>query len=193
MEWLKKLLGDDLYKQVTEKLGDTKVMQDDGKMVPKSRLDEVITQRDTYKGQIDETSKKITDLEKAAAGNTELLGQIDTLKADKEAAETKVSKIALESAIKLGAITAKAKDPSDILAFLDQSKLKLDGDKVLGLEDALKGLQETKAYLFGEAAAPDTTGAGGNPAGGGSNLPSATELEMIEVQKAMGTYVESAK
>ena len=41
MEEIKQLLGDELFNSVTEKLGDKKLLIDDGKMIPKSRFDEV--------------------------------------------------------------------------------------------------------------------------------------------------------
>lgn len=55
---LKELLGEDLYLQVTEKLGDKKIIIDDGSFIPKSKFDQVNTdkkkaerERDTYRTQ----------------------------------------------------------------------------------------------------------------------------------------------
>lgn len=185
MEWLKELIGEELYNPVMAKLGDKKLLLNDGSFIPKSRLDEVISQREASKGQIEEMSKKFADLEKSAKGNEELLKQLDELKRGNETLTQKNNEISLNSAIKLAAIQAKAKDPSDILSFIDKSKLKLDGDAVLGLDDALKGLKEGKAYLFDDATA-GATGTGGNPSASNSNLGAKEDTVRNEFRNALG-------
>ncbi|QEK11687.1 hypothetical protein FQB35_04535 [Crassaminicella thermophila] len=54
MDWLKELLGEELYGQVKDKLGDTKIMKDDGNFIPKSRFDQVNEQKKELQKQVDE-------------------------------------------------------------------------------------------------------------------------------------------
>lgn len=165
---LKEILGEELYNQVTAKLGDNKIaIISDGTWIPKTKFDEINEQKNTYKTQIDTLNGQIKDLEKAAKGNDDLLKQIDTMKKDNEGLNGRIKDITLTNAIKLAAIKAKAKDPADILAFIDKGKLELNEDGTIkGLDDQLKTLSESKAYLFGETTPPETPGA--NPPGGGN-------------------------
>ena len=62
---LKEKLGEELYSQVVEKLGDTKIMIDDGNFIPKSRFDEVNTQKKELKEQVDTLNKNLQENNKA--------------------------------------------------------------------------------------------------------------------------------
>ncbi len=80
---LSKILGDELYSQVKEKLGDKKIMIDDGNFVPKSRFDEINNQKKELKDQVDNLNKTLQDnskdfekFKKAAEGNEELQKQL---------------------------------------------------------------------------------------------------------------------
>ena len=58
---------------------------------------------------------------------------------------------------------AAAKNPKAVKALLDKEKLKLDGETLLGLEDQLKTLRESDAYLFGEDNLSGKKPGDGNP------------------------------
>lgn len=80
---LKEILGEELYSQVTAKLGDKKIMIDDGNFIPKNRFDEVNNQKKELKEQVDTLNKTLQtnnkDFEKfkkAAEGNEELQKQL---------------------------------------------------------------------------------------------------------------------
>lgn len=178
-----------------EELG-MNVLVDDTKApsyFPKNRYDEVNARNKELNTQIADL-KKVTDeyeklkpqLEamKVAAGENPLLksqleelqrkiaeypNQIQELQKKNTEWEGKYKETNLSTAIKLAALNAKAKDPSDVLAFIDKSKLELTEDgNVKGLDEQLKVLTESKAYLFGETI-PGSGGA--NPPGGGGNIP----------------------
>lgn len=62
---LKKLLGEDLFNQVSEKLGDKKIdVVNSGQWIPKSKFDEVIKDKNNYKTKVDELEKSKPDEEK---------------------------------------------------------------------------------------------------------------------------------
>jgi len=185
MEWLKELLGEELYNQVTGKLGaDVKLLKDDGSHVAKTALDEMTALRDAAVGQVNEMSNKVGELSKATKDNEELRKSLDDIKASNETLAKQNADISLKSAVKLAAIGAKVKDPADVLALVDMSKLKLDGDKVLGLEEALNGLRGAKPYLFDVASTQ--TGGGANPAGVGGTGGAATEEQTISAAFSKG-------
>lgn len=186
MEWLKKLLGDELFATVATKLGDTKLLLDDGSYVPKAQLDEATAQLGGYKTQVEASDSKLKDLQeqlKKMPDSEALQKQVAELQEGKTAAETKANDILLSSAIKLEAVKSKAHNPDDVLVFIDRSKLKLNGDKVEGIDDVMKGIKESKAYLF----MPEgQTGGGANPKGGGGTGPTDAEKAAGEFKAALG-------
>ena len=99
---------------------------------------------------------------------------VDKLKTAAADWETKynqdTAKIRTASAVEIALMKAKAKNPKAARALLDESKIKLDGDKVLGLDDQLEALKKSDAYLFdAEApAATDPTAGGFTPPAGGA-------------------------
>lgn len=67
-----------------------------------------------------------------------------------EEADNKVKQSNFDSklAIKLMSKEINAKDVIDIKANLDMSKISLDGENFIGLEEQIKNLKEKKDYLF---------------------------------------------
>jgi len=185
MEFLKKLLGDELFATVAAKLGDTKLLLDDGSYVAKKDLDDAVAQRDAFKGQVEETGTKMKELEgklKDIPNTEKLQSEIQALQEGKTKAEAAAADISLNSAIKLAAVKAKANDAADILAFIDKTTLTVEGEDVKGLDEAIKGMQESKPYLFAEQ--KEQTGGGANPAGGGNVTP-ADEKMLAEARNAV--------
>lgn len=123
-----------------------------GTMVPKSRLDEKIQEAKDYKSQLDARDKQLAELEPKAAGNEALLQQIQKLQDDNKNAQTEYEQklaetqrtFALDSALS----GAKVKNLKAVKALLDAEKIKLDGDKLSGLEEQLEALKTSDAYLF---------------------------------------------
>ncbi len=194
MEDLKKLLGDVLYGQIAEKLGDKQlflhdkgqnVVIDDGRMIPKYRLDEVIKQKESLQTLIDQSDKDMKSLKKSAEGNTELTQQIESLQ--KQAKEAKVTfeqseiQIKKSFALKEALMGAGVTDPDarDLLSLkFDTSKIEIDEKgKVKGFDEMVKPVKENKSFsgMFGETKiAGQAHGLGGSPAPG-SEL--STQLE----------------
>jgi hypothetical protein len=149
--------------------------------IPKSRFDEVIGSKNELKTQVTEISSQLEALKKSAKGNEELTNQINELQKKNGDWEGKYKDTLVSSAIKVEAMKFKAKDPADVIAFLDKSKLEISEDGTIkGLDEQLKKLQESKPYLFGEAAIPPAGGGGANPPGSGSK----TEIQQVEEQLA---------
>ena len=148
--------------------------------IPKSRFDEIIGQKNLIKTQADELAQQLDTLKKSAKGNEELTKTIEELQKKNGDWEGKYKNTLLESSIKIKAVTEKAKDASDLIKFLDISKLEIDETgNVKGLDDQLKVLKETKPYLF------DLGNAGGTPpplAGGPQDrrLSAAWQLAFVQ-------------
>lgn len=186
MEEIKKLLGDVLYGQIVEKLGDKQlfmydkgqsVVIDDGKMIPKYRLDEVLEQKKGLQTLLEQGEKDLKSLKKLAEGNTGLTEQIETLqkqgkdaKVAFEQAELQIKKsFALKEALmNAGVVDSEARDLLSLK--FDASKIELDDKgKVKGFDDMVKPIKESKVFsgMFGETKlAGQQHGQGGSPEAG---------------------------
>ena len=148
MDWLKELLGEELYNQVVGKLGDVKLLKDDGTMVPKDQLEKA---NEKIKG-LDADVGKLNARIKEQEGLSQKLS-------DKDA---EIGKVKKEGAIILALAKAKAKDENLVKTLLKQDTIELLEDGTIkGLDDQLKGLKESHAYLFSNDDRIDT-GAAGN-------------------------------
>ena len=176
MSILKDLLGDLYTEEIAKKIGDKELaVINDGSYVPRAKLNEKEQENKDLRQQLKDRDTQLDDLKSKAAGNDDLQKQIDTLKSDNQKAaqeyEGKLSEQRLNSAIELAVHQAGAKNVKAVRALLNSDLIMLDGEKLLGFDDQIKGLRESDAYLFGESA-PNTVGGGSNPpAGGGGNKP----------------------
>lgn len=129
------------------------VMASHGKVIntTKEQLDTVTTERDNLKEQIVERDTQLEELGKKVKNNEELTKEIDRLKEDnqksKEQYESNLKEIATKNAIKL-ALKDKVHDEDLVSSLIDKEKLVVDGEKIVGLDDQIKDLQESKAFLF---------------------------------------------
>lgn len=150
---LKDLLGEELYKEVMEKAGDKKIaIVSDGNWIPKEKFNELNENTKDLKKQLKDRDAQLAELGEKAKGHEELTAKINELTEEnkKTAAEyqQKLDQQAFDFALKSALTNAKAKNPKAVEALLNKDSIKLDGDKLLGLEDQLKALQKSDAYLF---------------------------------------------
>lgn len=128
------------------------VVEGYGIMIPKSRLDDKIAELKTAQDLVAERDKQIEKLGKDAKGNEELQKQIaDLTEANKKAAEehaAAIHKQAYNHALTTALGGAKAKNVKALTALLDLDKVKLEGESLTGLDEQLKDLKESDAYLF---------------------------------------------
>lgn len=165
--------------------------------VPKTRLDEVIEERNGLRNQVEERDNQIAELGKSAGDNEALKNQIAELQtANTKAAEEyqkNLQQARMDNAINLALAGAKAKNGKAVRALLDLEKIKVGEDGTAeGLEDQLKALQKSDAYLFEDAAPKQPQMKGVVPKDGDGNpAPKAvkdmTYAEMCEHLAAGGT------
>lgn len=73
--------------------------------------------------------------------------------------DTDIAQAKLDSALELALVQSKAKNTKAVKALLDMGNIKIDGDKLLGLEDQLSKLKTDADYLFEVDQPPIITGA----------------------------------
>lgn len=174
MEFLKLILGEELYNQVTEKVNAYNGNEENkdkqikignlasGEYVGKGKFDalqELANSKDT---ELATANKLIADLKKGTKGNEELQGKIaayDKQVADLQA-ELQATKI--KSAIKVALLSEKAVDV-DYLTFKLNEKLKDKGetleldenDNIKGWDDKLSGLKTQFPNMFDKSSTKD--------------------------------------
>lgn len=152
MEWLKKLIEkhtkdgvvdtENLLKEVNTEFPKHAVPKETYNALAetKKKLDEGIAERD----------KQLEDLKKIDAEG--LKAEIERLQEENKAAtekyEAELKDIQLASAIKL-AVAGKVHDEDLVSGLVDKTKLIIGDDgKVVGLDEQIAALKESKAFLF---------------------------------------------
>jgi len=170
MDWLKEILK----KAGIEEGKLDSVISDISKelpkyFIPKDKYNEVAEAKKKLETDIQERDNQLEQLKNAAGNSEELKAQIEQLQAENQKAaeewQAKMAQMQLDFAIEKALAAAKAKNAKAVKALLDMEKVKLDGDKLLGLDDQLKALQQSDSYLFGESG---KVGSGTNPPGAGT-------------------------
>ena len=176
---LRQKLTPELFTQVTDALGDDFNFD----VVPRSRLNKVIGQRDTLKEQL-ETALKGTQTKGGSEDDDDDFQMPDTTKGKgkKQSSETTLTEEEIQRRINeatqqaqnevriqyagLDALrNANAVDPDLVFTLIDKSKLKFDDSgKLTGIDEQITALKTSKPNLF-----PD----GGNK-GGRKDTPGGT-------------------
>ena len=137
--------------------------------IPKDKYNEVAEAKKKLEADLTARDTQLEELKKAAGTSEELKAQIEQLQAENQKAaeewQAKLAQMQLDFAIDKALTAAKAKNAKAVKALLDMEKVKLDGEQLLGLDDQLKELQKSDAYLFGESG---KVGSGTNPPGAGT-------------------------
>lgn len=159
---LQRKLPAEIFKAVKEALD-----PEDLDYVPRSRLDDVIEERDTARADL-------RKLQKTSGDATTLQGKLDDLQTkydtDIAAKDTEIKGIKREHMIETKLGTAKAKNFTAVRALLNEEALK---DDLSGLESEIERIKKSDAYLFTDAAENVPAGTGkdkpGDPGAAGSD------------------------
>ena len=184
LEWLKTILGDAYTEDI-----DSKVSAEIGKgFVARADFNAKNDAVKALEGQIAERDKQIKGFEKLAGDNEALTTQLTAAQEANKTAKTEydanLKKLAINSKIETVLMGAKARNVKAVRALLDESKISLDGENLIGLADQITGLQKDAAYLFDDGASNQSP-----PPPVGGNPPKPSTLETAD----MATYIEARK
>lgn len=151
-----------------------KVMSEHGKTITDTtaKLAAAEESKKALEAQLVERDKDIKDLKKGAEDNAELAQKYADLetkyKGAKAEYEQQIKDTNLNHAVDM-ALTGKVHDAGIVRGLLDRTKLTLDEQGQLGgLDEQLKGLSESKPFLFipDQATGTNPSFNGARPAGG---------------------------
>ena len=160
--------------------------------VPKTTFNELNEKHKLSEKQSKELSDQLSGLKDKAGLADEYKSQIDKLtesqNAEKQNFEKQLADLKNGYALDAALTGAKAKNVRAVKGLLDMSKISFDGDNIKGLDDQLKALKESDAYLFDitDEGDPNPTtpkpffgnGGGGDTSKGGAGIPTSLEAKM---------------
>ncbi len=150
MKALKNILGEELYRRVKEKLGDKKIIIDDENYIPRSRLNQVIHQKNTFMKNIENLNNQLKEMQEDIKDRDQLIKRLENSKNKITQENLRIKDICLTNAIKLEALKMNAKNIHVIGTLVDKKRLEiLENGTVKGLEEQLKELKESQEGLFG--------------------------------------------
>lgn len=187
---LKEILGEELYSQVADKLGDKKIaIVSDGNWIPKAKFDDVNTEKNNYKTQVDNLNQELGKLKKQLEDNQGATATIEDLQKQIKEKEEEMIKVRKQNAIKLEVLKANPRDVADILPHLKDESITINEDgTVTGLKEQLEGLKESKPYLFKEVEPQGTGGSLGNGGRGTGKVITKEEFEKMSYSEKVELY-----
>lgn len=209
MEFLKQVLGDDLFKQVETKLNEHNGAEENkenqiklgnlggGEYVGKGKyeaLQELLKGKET---ELTSANDLISQLKKDTKGNEELQGKITTYEGQVADLQKQLADTKLKSAIKVALLSAKAVDV-DYLTFKLNESLKEKGetleldenDNIKNWDSRLETLKTTFPTMFNSG---DGGKDGYKPLGNGKLPNSSTDKAVTKEQFKAMTYEERVK
>lgn len=152
IDFLKPVLGDDLFAQVSEKLsgatGITLANIADGSYVPKAKFDDERTKAKNLTTQVNDLTQQLADAQKNAGDVDALNQQITKLTQDVTDRDNKLASLSTDYDIKDALRAAKARDVDIVFGLLDRSKITSKDGKLNGVDDQIKAIRESKGFLF---------------------------------------------
>lgn len=167
MEFLKEILGDDLYNQIAEKINahngneankDKQIKIGNlgtGEYVSRGKHDALQALFDGQKTELESANGLIAELKKGTKGNEELQGKISGYETQVADLQKQLQETKTKSAVKVALLSEKAID-IDYLTYKLNEKLKAEGktleldenEKIKGWDDLLSGLKTQHPTQF---------------------------------------------
>ena len=173
------------------------IMAENGKDIEnaKSEVKELETEITGLKGQLKDRDSQIEDLKKAAGSNEELKKQIEEMQTKNKTAEdahkAEIHQMKVDIAVERALKDAKnATAVKALLTGLDKAEFAEDGT-IKGLEDQVKNLKKSDAYLFNDGK-PKLKGANiGESSDGDPNVITKEQFNKMSYKDRMNLFNEN--
>lgn len=168
LQYLISILGEEdgkkAYEKINKDTNNTLLVQNkkEPTYVDKKLYDEVAEDNKNLKKVNKKHEDDLADLKKDLKDHETLQEKITTLeqenKTAKETYEREKEEIKYNYELNAAIEKSGAKNSKAIMGMIDKDKIKLVNDTLVGLDEQLKGLKETDAYLFNDEGNPGGTG-----------------------------------
>ena len=172
MDAIKKLLGEDLFSKVKEKLGEATlalvdkgkqafihkegeevVVSNSGEWIPKKKFGELNDEKKKLQEEVNSYKTKLEELSKSGKTVEELQTEITNLKSEMETnkteADKRITQLSKKHALEKALTGAGAKHSTLLMSQFDLDKIELDGENIKDFDTHLKPVKETFKDLFG--------------------------------------------
>jgi hypothetical protein len=141
---LKDILGEGLYSQVSEKLGDTKIdIVSNGNWIPEDKFNALNEQLKTANTTID-------DLKKSNKDNEALQAKVTDYETKVTDYEKQIQDMQFNHALEGALNGANVRNAKAVKALLNLENVKIEGETIIGLNEQLEALKKSDSYLFAE-------------------------------------------
>ena len=173
-EFLKPVLGDELYAQVAEKLNGAQGISlanvADGSYIPKTKFDELNTKFKNANTTINTLKDQLATAQGQSGDAEGLRQQITSLTGDIAKRDAMIESIKKEHRVMDDLRGMGCRNPKVVMSLLDLGKITEKDDKLEGLTEQTDALRKSDGYLFnnppssngGFSGKPDLGGEGGS-------------------------------
>lgn len=180
-EFLKPILGDDLFSQFEEKMstatGVVLANIADGSHIPKSKFDDVNGKLRTANQSIATLNAQLSEARSKSDNVDELNGKVTKLTSDLADRDNQIAQIGLRYRSKDELRSMGVRNPDMLLNMLDMSKVSEQDGKLVGLTEQVEPYRKTDAYLFNNA--PSSRG------GFGGSVEQRQEVSTVDANAAI--------
>lgn len=151
-EYLKPILGDELFAQFVEKMngatGVTLVNTADGSFVPKAKFDDANDKAKTLNQQIATLTAQLQEAQQQNGDTASLNAQIEKLTADVTARDEQIAKLGLTYRIKDALRGMNVRNADVVMPLLKMDSISEQDGKLVGLNEQVEEIKKSDSYLF---------------------------------------------
>lgn len=179
-EFLKPVLGDELFAQFSEKMGAAQGVTlaniSDGSYIPKTKFDTELTAKKTAQKRVTELEAALESAKKSGVDTTELQSKISQLTQDVASRDKTIADIGKRGKVLERMRADGFRNPETAIRLIDLEKIVEDKNGgMTGYDDQLAAIKKSDPYLF--AAAPG--GRAGLLGGQGGGAPTEEDNQQI--------------
>ncbi len=191
---LKEKLGEELFSQVEEKLGeDEKLILNDGSYIPKDKFDEANEKAKELENQISERDKQIEQLKNDTQASDELKSKIEELQEKNEQTKEELTQklINTKKDAALDKVFSDAKYPELLKKQVNFDELEYDeeNETVKNADNFKENFKENYPDLFGD----NKPGAGGEDFKGGEQPLTMSQVDQMNEKEINDNWEEVSK
>lgn len=178
-EFLKPILGEELYAQFEEKMsaatGITLANIADGSHIPKSKFDDVNGKLKTANQSITTLTNQLQEAQQQNGDTVALNQQIAQLTTDVADRDAQIARLAMTYRVKDALRGLNVRNADVVMPLLKMENITEQDGKLVGLTEQVEEIKKTDGYLFSDARHPQVGFGGAMGGNGGKSEPSSAD------------------